>query len=410
VPISLRSHARLLRTASGFRLLFAATLGSSLGTWMATIALTYELQQQTHSTWWVSGLWIATLVPSVAVGLLAGPLVDRLSRKGLLVGADLARFAVFAALPFVGSPTAIVALAALVGIANSVFRPTVLAGLPNLVPEPELARGTSLLQTADWGATALGPVLAGAIVGASGPDVVYWINAATFLFSAQLIVRIPAGLLQSERGITRGHWRDVREGLGEFVRSRPLLTALLSLGFAVIATGLVNVAEVFLVTGSLHAHAFGYGLLWGGSGLGLVIGSLIVGPLLEQRRVAAVYPFAFVPWALGAFGAAIAPDLWVAAFAMTVCGVGNGLAFPLTVLLVQQSTADRIRGRVFTVIISIHNALLGIALGVSGAVTAAFGARWVYGFSAALLLAGGATALVLTAGRTEPALAGGQPA
>jgi MFS family permease len=247
-------------------------------------------------------------------------------------------------------------------------------------------------------------------VRASGPDLVYWINAATFLFSALLIIRIPAGLLQSEQGITRGHWRDLREGVAAFARSRPLLTALLSLGFAVVATGLVNVAEVFLATGSLHAHAFGYGLLWGGSGVGLVLGSLLVGPLVEHRRVSAVYPFAFVPWALGAFGAAIAPSIWFATLAMTVCGVGNGLAFPLTVLLVQQSTLDRIRGRVFTVIISVHNALLGVALAISGAVTGAFGPRWVYGVSAALLLAGGVTALALTAGRSEPALAGGQPA
>jgi hypothetical protein len=59
----------LLRSAAGFRLLFAATLGSALGTWMATIALTYEIQQRTHSAWWVSALWIATLVPTVVIGL-----------------------------------------------------------------------------------------------------------------------------------------------------------------------------------------------------------------------------------------------------------------------------------------------------------------------------------------------------
>ena len=407
---SLRRHLSLLRAATGFRLLFIATLGSALGTWVATIALTYEVQQRTHSAWWVSALWIATLLPTVAIGLFAGPLIDRLSRRRLLVVADLARFAVFAALPFVDSATWLVVLAGVAGVANSFFRPTVLAGLPNLVDEPELARGTSLLQMADWSATALGPIIAGAIVAASGPDLVYWINAVTFVFSAALILRIPATLLQSEQPITRGYWRDLRDGFSEFFRSRALLTALLALGLAVVATGFVNVSEVFLATRSLHSHAFGYGLLWGGAGVGLVIGSLLVGSLLDRRRPLAVYPFVFVPWALGALGAALAPNLATAVVAMVVCGIGNGLTFPLTVVIVQQAVADRMRGRVFTVIISIHNAILGLAFVLGGWLTQDFGARWVYGAAAALLLAGGATAYALTAGHTEPSVATEAPA
>jgi MFS family permease len=407
---SLRRSLALLRAAAGFRLLFIATLGSAVGTWMATIALTYEIQQRTHSAWWVGALWIATLLPSVAIGLFAGPLIDRLSRRRLLVASDLVRLGVFALLPFAHSPTSLVVLAGVAGIANSFFRPTVLAGLPNLVEEPELARGTSLLQTADWSAIALGPIIGGAIVAASGPDLVYWINAATFLFSALLIMRIPAALLQSEQPITRGYWRDLREGFSEFHRSRALLTALLALGLAVVATGFVNVSEVFLATRSLHSHAFGYGLLWGGAGIGLVIGGLLVGNLVEHRRPLAVYPFAFIPWGLGALGAAVAPNLAAAVVAMVVCGIGNGLTFPLTVVIVQQATSDRVRGRVFTVIISIHNAILGLAFLLGGWLTQDFGPRWVYGAAAALVFAGGATAAALTAGHTEPSVASELPA
>jgi NRE family putative nickel resistance protein-like MFS transporter len=334
--------------------------------------------------------------------MAAGPLVDRLSRKRLLVAADVARLVAFAVLPFFGGAIAMVVIAGVVGIANSFFRPAVLAGVPNLVPEEELARGTSLLQTADWAATALGPILAGAMIGVSGPHLVYWINAATFLYSALLIVRIPARLLQSEQGITRGHWRDVREGIGEFRRSRPLLTAFVALGFAVVATGFINVSEVFLATHSLHGHAFGYGLLWGASGAGLVVGSLVVTSFVDDRRPLSVYPFLFLPWAIGALGAAIAPSIWVAAIAMVVCGFGNGLAFPLTVVIVQQNAADRIRGRVFSVIISAHYAILGLAFALGGALTEHFGARWVYGAAAALVLAGSLSAAVLGSTRVSP--------
>jgi MFS family permease len=403
VPSPLRRQLALMRRSGSFRLLFTATLGSGLGTWMATIALTADLTARTHSPWWVSLLFIVTFLPSVVVGLAFGPLVDRLSRKRLIVNADLIRLAVFVALVFVHTPVAIIVLAAVAGIANSFFRPAVLAGVPNLVAEDELAQGTSLLQATDWAAAAVGPVLGGLIVGSWGADVVYWINAATFLFSAVLLLKIPSRLLQSEQAITRGHWRDLVDGMRAFRRSPPLQTVLFAFGFAMFAAGLNNVAEIFLAEDALHRGAFGYGLLWTATGIGLVIGSLISGSLLERRDVRVVYPLVFLPWAAGLLGAALAPNLWVAAAAMVLAGFGNGLAFPLTVLIVQRSSADSLRGRVFTVIISAHNAVLGVSMVTAGALTELAGPRWTYGLASALLALAGLTAFVLFRASPMPA-------
>ena len=86
MPSPLHSQIGLLRRAGSFRLLFLATLGSGIGTWMATIALTVDIKARTNSPWWVSALFIVTLLPSVLVGLIAGPLVDRLSRSVLVPG------------------------------------------------------------------------------------------------------------------------------------------------------------------------------------------------------------------------------------------------------------------------------------------------------------------------------------
>jgi MFS family permease len=401
----------LLRSAASFRLLFLATLGSGIGTWMATIALTIEVTDRTDSPWWVSALFIVTFLPSVIVGLVAGPLIDRLSRKRLIVAADLVRFGVFAALPFVGSALAIIVLAAIAGVANSFFRPAVLAGVPNLLAKEDLANGTSLLQATDWAATTLGPILGGVIVGAWGPDVVYWLNAATFLFSVLLLLRIPARLLQSEQAITRGHWRDLADGLRAFRRSAAMLTVLVAFGFAMLATGLINVSEIFLAEHALHRGAFGYGLLWTATGAGLVVGSLVSGALLESRELTDIYPLAFLPWAAGILGAAIAQNIWVAALAMVVAGFGNGLTFPMTVLIVQRYTEDRLRGRAFTLIISAHNLLLGIAMVAAGALTELLGPRWTYVIASALLGAGGFAALALSRGiPAEAALARQQAA
>ena len=383
-----------------------AGLGSGLGTWMATIALTADITARTGSPWWVSLLFVVTFLPSVVVGLTAGPLIDRLSRKGLIVNADLVRFAVFGVLPFVHGAVGIVVLAAIAGVANSFFRPAVLAGVPNLVEADDLAHGTSLLQATDWLAAAIGPVLGGVIVSGAGAHTVYWINAATFLFSAALILRIPSQLLQSEQAITRGHWRDLTDGLAAFRRSAALLTALVAFSFAMFAVGLVNVTEIFLAERVLHRGPFGYGLLWTATGIGLVIGSVVVGALLDRWAMRAVYPLAFVVWALGYFGAGLAPDIWLAAAAMVVAGFGNGLTFPLTVLIVQRSASDLLRGRVFTGIISAHNAVLGVAMVTAGALTDGIGPRWTYVLAAGALGGGSVTAFALLRGaRAQAAVA-----
>jgi MFS family permease len=407
---SLSRRVAVLRYEN-YRLLFFATLGSGLGTWMATIALTVDITHRTGSPWWVSVLFIVTFLPSIVVGLVAGPLIDRLSRKRLIVAADLVRLVVFCALPFAGTPVAIILLAGVAGTANSFFRPAVLAGVPNLVSESDLATGTSLLQGTDWLATAVGPVIGGAIISGSGPHLVYWVNAATFLFSAVLLLRIPAGRLQSEQGITRGHWRDLADGLAAFKRSRVLVMVLVAFGLTMLATGLVNVSEIFLATRAFSAGAFGYGLLWTATGVGLVIGSLVTGVLSNRFDVLLAYPVAFVPWAAGIIGAAISPNVWVAALAMVLSGFGNGLTFPMTVLLIQRHTTDRLRGRAFTLIISAHNALLGIAMIAAGELTNAIGPRWTYSVAGALTASGGITAYALSRGISpRPAVAHEQAA
>src|SRR5262245_4847860 len=215
----------LLRRNSAFRLLFVATLGSLLGTWLATIALTVEVYDRTHSGTWVSALLIAVFLPTVLVGVLVGPLLDRLSRRGLMIASDVLRAGIFVVLPFVHEPAAIVALAGVAGIGNAIYRPTVNAAMPNLLEQDELERGNALFQTVENLAWAAGPIIGGAIVALSVSQAAYWINAASFVFSAFVIRLIPARRLQSEAPISKGHWRDIADGLS-FARHSPALRAI----------------------------------------------------------------------------------------------------------------------------------------------------------------------------------------
>jgi len=388
----------LLRRVRPLRLLFLAAFGSGFGTWLAFVALNLDVWERTHSGTWIAALLLADFVPAIAIGLLAGPLVDRLSRRRVMVAADLARFAVFLILPFAGSATQIVVLAGVAGFATGFFRPAVYASLPNLVQDSELPRAQGMLQAADALTTVIGPLAGGILVAATSPDWAYIVNAITFLWSALLILRIPARLLQAAQAVTEGHLHDIAAGLKVIVRSRALLTVLIAWNVAMVGNAGVNVGEVVLAQVSFDAGDFGYGLLLACAGLGLVVGSLSVGAWIEHRELAFVYGAGFGLLALGVGAAALSPNVWVAAACVIVSGVGNGIAVVCNALFVQRGAPDAMRGRVFTVLMSSNYLILGLGMVAAGPLLNEFGARWVWGVSACLVAGAGIVGYAMARG------------
>ncbi|HEX6703037.1 MAG TPA: MFS transporter [Gaiellaceae bacterium] len=393
-----RGQFDLFGRAPSFRTLFLAALASGLGTWLAFVALTIDVWDRTHSGTWVSALLIADFLPTILVGVLLAPVVDRFSRKHLMIAADLFRFGVFCALPFSRNATTIVLLAAAAGFATAFFRPAVYAGLPNLVWDVDLPRANSLLQTAENVTTTAGPVAGGVLVAATSPHAAYWVNAVTFVVSAALLARIPGRMLQTVHGLSRGHLHDIADGLGLIWRSRALLTVLVVWNMVMVANAGINVAEVVLAKVSFNAGDLGFGVLVAAAGLGLAIGSFAAGPLLERRRPGEMYGGSIALMAVGFGGAAIAPNAWVAAVCVVVAGVGNGAAVVCNALFVQRGAPDELRGRVFTVLMSSTYVVLGVGMAVAGPVTNAVGARWVWGAAAGVAAAAAATGLAFARG------------
>jgi len=395
----------LLSWALDFRLLFLATLGSGFGTYLAAIALTVDIYDRTGSGTWVAVLLIVDFLPMIAIGLFFGPLVDRLSRRGLMIGSDVLRLGVFCALPFATSPGQIVVLAGIAGLATGFFRPAVYAGLPNLVPDDELANANALLQGVENLAWMVGPVIGGGILALSSPDVAYWINAATFLVSALLLQRIPARRLRSEEPLTRGHWHDLAEGFRVVRRSRALLTVFVVWNIVFVGTAAVNVAEVVVAKVSLDSGNVGFGILVGASGLGLTLGSLWASAALDRVGMRRLYAGSIAVMGVFFFAAAVSPTVWVAAVFVVAAAAGNGCALVCNALLVQRGAPDRVRGRAFTIIMSSNYALSGLAMAAAGPLTDEFGGRWMWAGAGVIFLAGSAVAFAM-ARRLGPAEVG----
>lgn len=394
------SRLSLLRRSPEFGYLFLASAGSSFGTYIAVIALTVAIKDLTESGIWVAALLIADFLPIVLIGLTLGPLVDRLSRRRLMIASDLVRFGVFAALPFVDSAAMIVGLAAAAGIATGFFVPASSAGLPNLVSDEELANANSLVQTMENLAWMIGPIVGGLMLTAWGTSVPYVVNAVTFLVSAALIARIPRGRLQSEEPLTRGHWRDVADGFRLVVTALPLRTVLVVWNVVLIGAGAVNLAEIFFAKDTLNAGNVGFGAIVAASGVGLVLGAFLAPAALGKVGLRRTYSEAIALMGLGWGGAALTSiwvtSIWLAVPCVVLGAAGNGAAVVCNRLLVQRGAPDQYRGRALATIMSSNYAVLGLSMAAAGILVHTLGPRTIWIAAGCIYLGAAFVAVVMT--------------
>jgi MFS family permease len=376
-----------------------------VGTLLAAVALAIDVKDRTASSTY-SGLWVAAVLvveflPTIIVGLLLGPLLDRLERRSLMIGADALRVGVFVALPFASNAATVVALALIAGLATGFFRPAVYAGIPNLVPDAQLPNANALLQTVENASWAIGPLAGGILTAGAGPSAAYGINAASFVVSIALLLQIPPRQLQSERALSRGHWSDLRDGFSAALHSPSMRAVLVGWGIASFAAGAGTVTEIFLAKNTFNAGDFGYGLLLGAIGTGLVLGSIASGEVLTRFGVARVYGVGLAVMALGYFATAASPDVWVAAACCIVVGIGNGTAIACNALLVQRGTFDVMRGRALTFVMSATFAVAGVGNGVGGLFVHRVGARWIWGVAGCVLVAAALSGSALARQRSD---------
>ncbi len=390
------SRLGLLRRSPSFGYLFLATAGSSFGTYLAAVALVLQIKELTESGAWIAALLIADFLPIVVIGLLLGPLIDRVSRRWLMIVSDLVRVGVFAVLPFVDSAGGLVVLAAVTGIATGFFFPAANAAIPNLVADDELANANSLTVTVDTLAMTAGPVAGAVLFAAWGPSVPYVVNAVTFLLSAALVARIPDRMLRSQDPLTRGHWRDVADGVKLVLTAKPLRTVLVVWNVALLGSGGVNVAEVFFAKDTLDAGNVGFGALMAASGIGLALGSFLSAPSLGKVGLRRNYVGSLVLMGVGWGAAALSPTIWLAVLFVIGGAAGNGAVVVCNRLLVQRGAPDQYRGRALATIMSSNYAVLGLAMAAAGILTDVFGARAVWMAAGLIYLVAALVALVLT--------------
>lgn len=359
--IRLREYFQLLAHNRNYRLLWLAQIVSEIGDWLYAVVIYNFLLESTGSARSVAGAVVLQVLPQLLTAPMAGVINDRLSRRSVMIAADMMRAVIVLMMLFASHLSVIWPIYALLLVETVMwgfFEPGRSALLPNLTTSDRETLIANTLGSTTWSFNlAVGSALGGFLAVWLGRDPVFIINALTFLVSAVLILRIHCTEPHTE-GQPKLRLREIinfkplAEGF-RYIRSDRRLFAALSakagLGFLganyVILTILGE--RVFPVNNS---PALGMSLLMGARGLGALIGPAIGGYWAGGRhdRLRTGILYGFFAGAVGYMALSVAPNIFAAIACVTLAHAGGSVIWVFSTTMLQNMADDRFRGRVFS--------------------------------------------------------------
>jgi MFS family permease len=274
-----------------FRLLLAGQSISVFGDRMVVVALAFAVLEVGGSASAVGLVIAAGVAPMVGCVLIGGVVADRISRRAVMVVADLVRVAsqaTMAALLIAGSPELwmLALLAAVTGSATGFFGPALSGLIPEIVPPDELQPANALRSTGFSLGEILGPLTAGLIVAAAGAGWAIAVDAGTFAMSAAClaILRVSARADQPER---KSFFRDLREGWGAFRARRWVWTFVIYFAIANTLWGAWAALGPVVADRDLGGAA-AWGTVLAAFGVGALAGSLLATWAVPRRPLVLV--------------------------------------------------------------------------------------------------------------------------
>ena len=404
----MHSVLALWREERRARWFFAAHLQGGLGASAGYVALMLLAYERIGSAWAATAVLLADLLPAMLLGALLGGLIDRTSRLGCAIVADVVRAAAFAGIMFADGIVPMLALALAAGLGNALFRPATAALLPSLVPDAKLPAANALYIMLRDGGHLLGPACAAGLLLLAGPQVVIGLNAATFAMSAVLLLPL------------RGHLRaqapldadaepvpaSTLAGVSRVLREPLVRTLIASSSAVVLVAGIMNIAELVLAQQELGSGHIGFAVLVSAYGCGVIAGALFAARDDGADAIRRRYLGGLALMVAGLAGSAVAPMLGFAMLSFAVTGAGNSLFMLSDRILIQRMVPERLHGRAFGLLDSIDAWGFAAAVLVGGMLATTFGGRVTFAIAGAgLLLVLLAVARVLASPRMAPAFA-----
>ncbi len=395
--------------------IFGGQAFSLVGSALVQFALVWWLTYTTGSVLVLSLATMIVVLPQVLVSPFAGALVDRWSRRNVMIVSDTLSAVVVAGLSFLWAIGAIqiayVFMAMAVRSTLGSFQwPALQASASLMVPKEHLSRVNGMYQALSGLARIAAPALGALLLALLPMQFVIAVDIGTAAMAVLplLMIRIPQPTSQAEvESKTSSVIEDIKEGFSymkNWTGGRFITIALMLTNVVLIPTFALTPLLVLL-----HFSGGAFELAWieSAMGIGMLLGGVLLGVWggFRRRMLTALVALLAASVSISVVGLAPANMILVAVVGMFVAGLMIPLATGSIMAVVQSIVPPNIQGRVFTVLISLGPAMTPVGLGVAGAIAESFGIQAWYllgGIVLAIIgIFGGSNKPIMTLGEIE---------
>jgi MFS family permease len=333
-----------------FNLYWAGVVLSQIGTRGTVAANFYQVYQLTDSVAYTGLVGAAQAVALLVLSPLGGALADRVDRRRLLQAAQAVAMVVAVVLAWLtltdrAQAWHVVLSVVLTTAAATFDQPARQALIPALVPKRQIAQAIALLNPSRELAILVGPLMAGLLIAAAGPGLMYVVDAATYglLVAVLAVLRIPVLQPSGERRSVLG---SIVDG-ARYIARRPLIYNLMALDLSATVFSAYRVLLPALAVDILHVGATGYGVLSAAPSAGALLATYSVFRTVERsRRQGKVLLASTALYGVCALLLAQSPVFVLSVVAAGLLGAFDAMATTIRHAAVQIDTPDELRGRV----------------------------------------------------------------
>ena len=354
-----------------FRLIWLAQLISTAGSSLTDLAAGIWVYRETGSALAVGLTLMATAVPSLVVGLLAGVYVDRHDRRKIMIVTCLIQSVIVALIAVSVELDSIVGLYAFILLNAGVkqfFDPAYDSLIPEMATDEELNAANAFLSIASFGSTAIGFAGAGLLASTVGLTWAFILDALSFVVCAGLIMlmgRYPMPTPDDDATVA-----VIVENLKIGVKTlfgTPIIRSLFIVGaFMFVAFGLWNVLLLPFSIRELGATEFEYGLQEGLTSVGFVVGSLLMARFARLLPEPAWIVVSLIGMGIAGVFYAMATSVPMAILLVTISGLLQPPSSVSRSVLLQRNTPREMRGRVFSAFYVMRDVIFLIGMAGAG--------------------------------------------
>lgn len=358
-----------------YRLFFFGQMISLVGTWMQVMAQAWLVYSLTNSPFKLGIVGAAQFLPTLVFALFAGVLVDRYSKKNILIITQIVYCIQAFTLFFLVHNGAvqywhILLLTLTLGFASAIDMPARQAYIVELVGRDDVVNAVGLNSAIYNLARILGPAIAGVLMTSFGIQWCFFINAVSFItviFSLSMItVSGINAAYNGEKFFDIKLLDNVKEGLLYIRRNNLLFKTSLIILFITVVSFNYNVLLPVFARDVLGLKEKGFGILLSSLGVGSLIGALMVSTMGKSNPKGRSLIFSSMMLGLSLLMLGFTKNIYTASIVIGFCGIFNLWFFTNANSILQLNSSDEFRGRVMGVYAMVFAGTIPIGNLISG--------------------------------------------